>query len=677
MESDDTPTCNIHTCFRLRNGWVKVIQELSVSPEYLANEYNGVLKVVVLGSSEHENALAERIAEIETKLSMMASSNVFLTSCSEDASNSDNQEAECTAEETSRHTEAMELKKCQLAMAKLRDEMSIRTTELNFIRENCHNHHEQLDTPSTMDEDELLDIPHSPSMDETGDDTIAYESSLPSSAGISASDVITVTHKTFGEIGMMRDYTIKHRDDKLFRKPRIRQFFIGNVLHRSSDELRSNWTEIFVDLVYVGVLAKATALLAYEQSWEEFYKYFLLVTPSIGIWNQFTKYNNQFYHEDLYYKFTTNVIIIAFIMMGNSMAYTFDPSPELNTSAIFLISYACGRLFFLISQTVVIYTFNRKFWPFVATQVSAQCLVLIPYFVLLGFPVNGTPERLSLRASIWTVGAVLDLLLPMLSIAAWAFLGPVTDSPYRVAVNIEHFAERQGALFGISLGVVAVSFLYDTRSTSLQNGAGLMVMAVTIGVNLNHMYYRSEGGTHYKHALRRAWYTGVIWQFTHTPLVMATLSLGAIITAMITVTFNKAEQLESNLKLRADHKNIFFISLAMIYASFLVLKIVHQEAAPSTASASDDRGAHMLLQKQSGKRRRRPRRVRVPNVTQTGKIVLLSGWIVLIVGLGLGLSEEYWTPDRMLGFATGVTLASVVIMEWSVLKRAKKSNQAE
>ncbi|KAI8606802.1 hypothetical protein BC830DRAFT_286693 [Chytriomyces sp. MP71] len=130
---------------------------------------------------------------------------------------------------------------------------------------------------------------------------------------------------------------------------------------------------------------------------------------------------------------------------------------------------------------------------------------------------------------------------------------------------------------------------------------------------------------------------------------------------IIAVTFLEAEGSESSERLHSDYKNIFFVSLAAIYACFLVLRLSHQEHPDPKPKTEKQASSKRVQSRQRG-----------ANLSQTGKAALIMGWLALILGLGLGLSEEQWTPYRMFGFATGVTMASVVLMEWGHLRKAKR-----
>ncbi|KAI9335485.1 bacterial low temperature requirement A protein-domain-containing protein [Obelidium mucronatum] len=540
-------------------------------------------------------------------------------------------------------------------------EARVRMQELNFIREVARKSSES----DTERGDSSLEIADHDDSEPDGSSTL----STPSD--IELDQVIRITkHETFG-VQQQREYSIKPKE-RLFRRPKVRQYFHNNVLHRSSEELRTSWLEIFVDLLYVGVFCKAGTIIIEEQSWDAFERFLFLMVPLIEHWKAFTQHNNWLYHEDLYHKIHTFLIMTSLMIMGNDLKSAFSSTPETNTSTTYVASFIIARIFIIIVQVVAIVFFNRKFWASAVTFVMMPVLELVPYFALLALPVNGDESRDTLRYSLWWVGTIGIMVLPMLTVAITMYASPAFKVT-RIAINIEHTAERLGALYVIALGVVAVSFLYDTQSRTLESVVWVMILALLIGANLNHMYFRSEGGSHYQHALRRVWYTGVLWHFIHYPLVIFTLSLGAIMSAMITSRFDIAGGKEKPMELRADWKNLFFASLGSVYACFLVLRMLHLEH-PEEARKDKSAAAATDSSQNDGIPKSKNRlKTRVPNLSSTARLILLFVFTVLLFGVGIGIHEDHWSVDKCFGFGAAVTLASVVLMEWGILKRARKN----
>ncbi|KAJ3109455.1 hypothetical protein HK100_003296 [Physocladia obscura] len=335
---------------------------------------------------------------------------------------------------------------------------------------------------------------------------------------------------------------------------------------------------------------------------------------------------------------------------------------------------------------MTVFIFNRKFMTSILPLFVQRLATTIPYAVLFAFPVDGSTSRENTRIHIWVVAAVIELFGPFLWVPAQLILLRKVGNAHRTALinpafllesDIEHMAERTGALYVFALGVVAVSFLFTMKNSGADSVVGVMILALLIGYNLNHIYFRSEAGSHYKHALRRAWYTGILWTFFHYPLVIATLSLGAIMSPMINIRFSAAEQIVPVETLHSDYKNIYFGSLGVCYLCFAALKILHQEhpdQTPDKTKQPDNKlsdnsrgdsgggGTEIAESKQLIKKKKHKRN-KVPNLSHNTRIALVAALTCLIFAVGFGVSEKYWSVDSMFGFGAAVTSFSVFMME--------------
>ncbi|KAJ3065109.1 hypothetical protein HDU99_004272 [Rhizoclosmatium hyalinum] len=437
--------------------------------------------------------------------------------------------------------------------------------------------------------------------------------------------------------------------------------------------MRSTWYEMFVDLLYVGVFTKAGLFISTEQSWEAFTKFVFVMIPLISHWHNFTMYNNSVSHEDLYMKFHFLFICISAMVMGNTIVNSFSPDPASNTSATFLLSYICARLYIHCAQFVVCFVFDRRFSKAMTPVLIFRALSIVPHAIILAFPTNGTTERDNTRWGLWWFGSVMELIHPFISIPVMRALPNVN---FRVAINIEHIAERTGILYTYALGVVAVTFLYDTKSQHIQLVMGVMILALIIGNNLNHLYFRHESGNHFKHAMRRAWYTGLGWTFIHYPLVIATLSLGAVMSVMITVRFNQAENIvDSPIALKNEWKNIYFVSLGAIYFCFMSLGLLHQNQPPTPKKTTEEKQALKDESETKVKTKKLKIRTRMPNLSQEKRCIIILALTMVIVVVGVAVPEQYWSVEGMFGFGAGITSFSVFMMEWAILKKAKGPKQ--
>ncbi|KAI8617044.1 bacterial low temperature requirement A protein-domain-containing protein [Chytriomyces sp. MP71] len=653
---------DISTLFRLRGGWVKVVQECEpASDKYLSSFDGGLTHVVGLGTVEHQQLLAERIAELEARLERVNASD----------------------QETLVVNGGTQIKRDKLAQL-VEIELRQRSDELEFLKRaqasaewsdrDSHDakNEQQAATHEMEFTAEIIDSESEFTLDDASGD--AEAGSRPARR-----PMMTIG---YSDIHIVRNHNIPNKD-RLFRRPKIRQYFEGRVLHRSDSDLRASWMETFADLVYIGLFAKASYLILLDQTWLSVAQFSLISLTCLSHWQRFTQYNNVFYHEDLYHKCLCFVLCGCVAVMGNTVRNCFNPDPSLNTSIVFIASYLGSQLLLLASKAVIVYCFHPKFKSASSSEMASRLISFVPYVVLCFYPVNGTRSRDTVRIALWVSAIMANYAAPIFISLALFFTGRTYSNlldaalesirtsdknKFRIANNYEHEIERQGNLFVIAIGTVAASFLYDAQLSWLGSGIGFMLQALLVAWNLNQLYFRAEGHDHYKHALARSWYTGLLWRFFHIPLVLAVIALGTILSVLIQVEFSKDGNIPSSVTLRNDASGIFFASLAVIYFCLGALRLLHQEH-PGDALFRSKK------ERKLGPTLRIERRAENVSPRRRARTMLMLA--ASLGAMGVWIPTGSWSGLSMLSFASGVTSVSSVALEWAILRRAKRKEVVE
>ena len=74
----------------------------------------------------------------------------------------------------------------------------------------------------------------------------------------------------------------------------------------------------------------------------------------------------------------------------------------------------------------------------------------VPFFVLLGYPADGTDSRHKIRLIIWAVAIICE----MFTIPISMYVSKILKNKYFIGLNIEHAAERYGLFI-----IIIVSFV--------------------------------------------------------------------------------------------------------------------------------------------------------------------------------------------------------------------------
>eukprot|EP00842_Homolaphlyctis_polyrhiza_P001828 jgi/Hompol1/2646/HPOL_006096-RA len=201
--------------------------------------------------------------------------------------------------------------------------------------------------------------------------------------------------------------------------------------------------------------------------------------------------------------------MIGLTLMGNTIVNSFDSDPAFNTSTIYLSAYVISRLVLVISRFAVVVFFQRRFLHSVIPIELTSVIGVALFVPVIFLPPDGTRERDVQRVTIWWIANVYEQVAPTFGIMIMRWVtNNVRDRP---GVNIEHMVERNGSFFVITLGEVVISFLYNHHINSVNSTIGLTVLALLIGLNLSFLYFRAEGSSHYQHAMRRHWLSGIAW----------------------------------------------------------------------------------------------------------------------------------------------------------------------
>ena len=319
------------------------------------------------------------------------------------------------------------------------------------------------------------------------DTSLTRTDTQDTTASISEPDNFHVSAETFGKLKNLKLIKVKDKREKLLRIPKVRQYVLNGVLHRELEEMKTTWYELFVDLVYVATISKASYLITTGgYNWTAFFHFFLVYSAIYSHWMVFSMYNNMFYHDDLYYKMFCYFMTCTLVIMSVSTGYAFDPVDAANTSDIFIVAFLISKLTLLISIFYLYYhmpKFRSALTRFYIIGQIVPSLLYIPVIFLDG----------DSKLIMWGVASIAPFVSPFLN-----FLFPYSETERRIAVNIEHLTERLGLLVVIVLGEIVFAFIYDHPISTFTGDIGLVLLCFLITSNLFYLYFNDYmlRGTH-------------------------------------------------------------------------------------------------------------------------------------------------------------------------------------
>lgn len=302
-------------------------------------------------------------------------------------------------------------------------------------------------------------------------------------------------------------YIKRPRDAIWFVRPHALNYFKDGVLYRTKGERGSGKTELFLDLIYVAIIANVAGEASENALWGSLLKYILTFLPYWTVWADIKDFTNYYYNEDLSQKLYILWILVLLTLSVNSHSGLLDGVPG---AAWTIVPYMMCRLSLALS--LFLYSF---FIPEHRAQMRLYfCLLLITTSIWIPVIFVGVRAKIGL--------AVVAIVLEQLTIMV--VFHPTTKRLMKLtmstALNIEHEVERYATFVTIALG----EFLYKVAAT-LSLGVGLTqafgrgCFLLIIAYALFWLYL--NGGTAKKaiHPLRHSATRAIFWLYMHIPLV--------------------------------------------------------------------------------------------------------------------------------------------------------------
>lgn len=212
---------------------------------------------------------------------------------------------------------------------------------------------------------------------------------------------------------------------RVWKRPVIRQYFHKGLLWRASENEEVASFELFVDLLYVGILAVLGDRASEEPSANAFLRFCIAMIPSWKLWNDIGLLVSWFESDDLVQRgivlfilaclfgFTTNIFLSETVTYTQMIAF-----------------YLAARLF-----TAVTFIVGALLLPMVKATLYGNALaIVIPSALWIGSIYVEEPNK---QALIW-IAIFLDLSLP--SVPVWAMRG-VHFIPKKWSEKIKSFFE--------------------------------------------------------------------------------------------------------------------------------------------------------------------------------------------------------------------------------------------
>ncbi|ETI24103.1 hypothetical protein G647_03472 [Cladophialophora carrionii CBS 160.54] len=312
----------------------------------------------------------------------------------------------------------------------------------------------------------------------------------------------------------------KHKDRSVeaiqfFRRPTVRQYFHKGLLWRSSRAGEVGSFELFVDLVYVGVIDIVGEKAAEHPDGLSLLQFVIIFCIAWKIWADLTMWINYFEMDDIFQRICVIFYLICLFGFTTNIFYAFD-----STYTSCIAFYVTQRLFaatwfaavaLILRQvrgammmTAIINVVTAAVW--IASIHVAWPSQLAPIVVAIFIDLFGNVLLIG------TMKAAAKNRLPDVIARAFEFFP---------AINIEHRVERNNAFVSLVFGYSILTILFQSRASFGINAFfGKGVLGLIQAFMFNWIYFEIDAYHVHVHAIRRHWLSASAWVTAHLPFIM-------------------------------------------------------------------------------------------------------------------------------------------------------------
>ncbi|KAJ4159957.1 uncharacterized protein LMH87_007892 [Akanthomyces muscarius] len=305
----------------------------------------------------------------------------------------------------------------------------------------------------------------------------------------------------------------------IIKRPKALQWFCDGELQKDSDEERqAGRFELFLDLLYVAIVANLSDELSEHPDGAHVAKYILTFTPAWHIWVDLREIMNSYYTDDLIQRLVILWVMALLVLFANNANAVDDDLSAMRTAAgAYVAARFTTMLVFLISS-----------FASYAHQVQARIMAGFMFVgLLITVPLFVEGVSVGAKAGVVAVMVVYQELTWSLTLSPW--LKRRLKLRYSTAVDIAHEIDRMAAFFIIILGeFVYIVIVGNPAGTGLTPGYAKAVCTLVIAFCLNWIYVSGDGSLAGTHPIRRSPWTAFGFFLLHLPMAAAFLIAGHI-----------------------------------------------------------------------------------------------------------------------------------------------------
>ncbi|KAG8941283.1 hypothetical protein FRC04_004645 [Tulasnella sp. 424] len=333
-----------------------------------------------------------------------------------------------------------------------------------------------------------------------------------------------------GETSLEKEVDLpqSNHSSHLWKKPKLKQYWHDGVLYRSRSSNNVDISVLFVDLLYVGIIAINADTTIEDPTTDALLHFCVTFLPTWKVWSDIAILVSQFEADSL-----TQRSIVLFIL-ACLVGFTTNINSAWSTTYSQLIAFYVAARITVVIITLVLAFFIPRIRPIMLLNFIS---ILIPIAFWIGscFMDSKSRETLIWLAISWDMwGSFVTVLIVRDIPKVSKSLGDKFARVFHTfpAIEVEHRSERVGAFVSLVFGYSVVGILYQNQGKFGINAFyGKAVLGLIQAFCFNWMYFDVDERYQVEaaHLARKHVISAALWFNAHLPFIMGfTLSSAAL-----------------------------------------------------------------------------------------------------------------------------------------------------
>ncbi|RVX72944.1 hypothetical protein B0A52_03297 [Exophiala mesophila] len=325
---------------------------------------------------------------------------------------------------------------------------------------------------------------------------------------------------------------------KFIRRPVVRQYFHKGLLWRSSKAGEVASFELFVDLVYVGVIDIIGETAVEHPGGLALLQFIIVFSIAWKIWSDLTMVINHFEIDDIAHRLVVVFYLVCLFGFTTNIAYAFE-----STYTSLIAFYITNRP--MIGMSIQIFLSVAIWIASIHVEWPNQ---LAPIFIALILDLFGGIFLVYLFRQVTTKAHLK-------SIARWFDFMP--------AINIEHRVDRSNAFTSLVFGYSILTILFQSSASfGINSFFGKGALGLIQAFTFNWIYFEIDNSNVHVHAIRRHWFSSSLWVSAHLPFIMGYI-LAASTLSQLVLAHDTADADEHDLGHHYEERSVGEIPVAL------------------------------------------------------------------------------------------------------------------